>query len=250
MIFNYSHIRHHVYYVHGVTLGDYKKKYMLNANTANKGIQNQKDKLEDENKKTMKRSRKSQNNDKSPGNSKDENKTAMKKRKKSQNNDESLDNSKDENKTAIKRRKKGQNHDESPEHSEDENKTPMKRRRKSQNNDGCPDNSEDENKTATKRSRKSENNDECSNINTSTGFKGSCIEGQRFITDDIRDMRKIKCKLCGEIVLGYFMDSHLNFKHKVSRQKYGSFEYINNNSYYRSVREPCILVFKETHNFK
>ena len=162
MTFSYSHIRHHVYHVHRVTLGNYKKKYLIDANTANQGIQNQKDNIED-NKKTMKRSRKSENNDE------------------------------------------------------------------------CSNDIEDENKTAMKRSRKSENNDECPN--TSKGLEGSCNEDSRFISDDIREMRKIKCKLCGEIVLGYSFEGHLGWKHKVTRQEYGSLDYINNVSYYRSVRD-------------
>ncbi len=97
------------------------------------------------------------------------------------------------------------------------------------------DNIEDEIKAITKRSRKSENNDECPN--TSKGLEGSCNEDSRFISDDIREMRKIKCKLCGEIVLGYTFDGHLGWKHKVTRQEYGSLDYINNVSYYRSVRD-------------
>jgi len=87
-----------------------------------------------------------------------------------------------------------------------------------------------DNKTAMKRSRKCRK-------------KGSCTEDTRFITDDIRDMRKVKCKLCGKIVLRYFMDGHIHHKHNVTHQEYGSFEYINNVSYYRSVRELCIILF-------
>jgi hypothetical protein len=230
-------------------LSDYKLQHMgwkgnmtydemvshLNRIQPRKTIQNQKDNIEDEIKAITKRSRKSENNDECPNDSEDENKTAMKRSRNSENNNECSNRSKDEKKTAMKRSRKSENNDECSNDSKDENKTAMKRSRKSENNDECSNDSEDGNKTAMKKSRKSENNDECPN--TSKGLEGSCNEDSRFISDDIREMRKIKCKLCGEIVLGYTFDGHLGWKHKVTRQEYGSLDYINNVSYYRSVRD-------------
>ena len=206
-------------------LSDYKLQHMgwkgnmtydemvshLNRIQPRKTIQNQKNHIEDEIKAITKRSRKSENNDECPNDSEDEKKTAMKRSRKSENNDECSNDSKDENKTA------------------------MKRSRKSENNDECSNDSEDGSKTAMEKSRKSENNGECPN--TSKGLEGNCNEDSRFMSDDIREMRKIKCKLCGEIVLGYSFDGHLGWKHKVTRQEYGSLDYINDVSYYRSVRD-------------
>ena len=55
----------------------------------------------------------------------------------------------------------------------------------------------------------------------------------RFITDDIREMRKVKCKVCGEIFLGYSIDMHVKVRHKNAYPTYGPFNEYINLSFYR-----------------
>ena len=51
------------------------------------------------------------------------------------------------------------------------------------------------------------------------------------ITDDIREMRKVECKICQEVVLGHGLKSHLLRKHKTLLSNYGPLQYIKNTFY-------------------
>jgi len=57
-------------------------------------------------------------------------------------------------------------------------------------------------------------------------------EHTKFVTDDIREMRKCKCRICGCLILSSEIRHHMVRKHKVPLKKCGPIKDINN-SFYR-----------------
>lgn len=85
-----------------------------------------------------------------------------------------------------------------------------------------------------------QSNDETANIEAVqklvlkgiTKDNDATCEDDRFITDDIREMRKCKCKICGYLILSSEIRHHMERKHKVPMNKCGPIKDINN-SFYR-----------------
>ena len=204
----------------------------------------------DEKKTAMKRSRKSENNDECSNDSQDENKTAMKRSRKSENNDECSNDSEDGNKTAMKKSRKSENNDECPNTSkglegncnEDsrfmsddmvikavESNEHIKELKKPK-----PQNSPITSRlnVSTKISKGVLNSAKIKQSHQEIITKDTACEDIRFVTDDIREMRKSKCSICGDLFLSSQIRHHIKDKHGVSLNEFGPIKDINN-SFYR-----------------
>jgi len=79
---------------------------------------------------------------------------------------------------------------------------------------------------------KPQNSPTASGSNQEITTKGTAFEDTKFVTDDIREMRKCKCRICGCLILSSEIRHHMVRKHKVPLKKCGPIKDINN-SFYR-----------------